>query len=60
MWDGQDVIAMDTYFVPSVNVFNHSYVDIRYPPEIYLPETAENATEAEISQNMTWVPCEAI
>jgi len=34
---GNKVIAMDTYFVPSVNIWNNSYVDITYPDEIKLP-----------------------
>jgi hypothetical protein len=30
----QSVIAMDTFFVPGVNIWNNSYVEIIYPVEI--------------------------
>jgi hypothetical protein len=60
---GNKQIAMDTYFVPSVNIWNDSFVDITYPDEIKLPInilTFAQASDEEKNLNMTEVECDTI
>ena len=54
---------MDTYFVPSVNIWNGTYVDITYPDEIKLPTNIliyAQASDEEKNLNMTQVDCDTI
>lgn len=60
---GSSVIAVDTYFVPSVDVFNNSYVEITYPEEIKLPTrlvSFQNASDIEKKLNLSKIDCDVI